>query len=55
VRGTKINEQTLLATDHLNHFNEIVMTLEMIPDTPELLGRPRPSDPKAIRSISVEQ
>ncbi|MBC8268880.1 MAG: hypothetical protein H8E36_09040 [Rhodospirillaceae bacterium] len=37
VRDTNINEQTLLATDYLNHFNEIVMTLEMVPDMPELL------------------
>ncbi len=25
VRGTNISEKTLLATDYLNHFNEIVM------------------------------
>jgi hypothetical protein len=33
--GTNINPQTLLATDYLNHFNEIVMVLEMIPDMPD--------------------
>ena len=32
LHGTNINEQTLLATDYLNHFNEIVMTWEMVPD-----------------------
>ena len=37
IRGSNINEQTLLATDYLNHFNEIVMLLEMVPDMPELL------------------
>lgn len=37
VRGSNINEQTLLATDYLNHFNEIVMLLEMVPDMPEIL------------------
>jgi hypothetical protein len=37
VRDTNINEQTLLATDYLNHFNEIVMLLEMVPDMPEML------------------
>ena len=37
VRGSNINEQTLLATDYLNHFNEIVMLLEMVPDIPEIL------------------
>jgi hypothetical protein len=35
VRGTNIHEQTLLATDYLNHFNEVVMLLEMLPDMPE--------------------
>lgn len=37
VKGTNIDEQTLLATDYLNHFNEIVMLFDMIPDMPELL------------------
>ncbi len=37
VKGTNINPQTLLATDYLNHFDEIVMTLEMIPHMPGLL------------------
>lgn len=31
VRGKNINENTLLATDYLNHFNEIIMMLEMVP------------------------
>jgi hypothetical protein len=30
-----INPRTGLATDYLNHFNEAVMLLEMIPDMPE--------------------
>lgn len=30
-----INPRTGLATDYLNHFNEAVMLLEMIPDIPE--------------------
>lgn len=37
VRGTNVHEQTLLATDYLNHFNEVVMVLEMIADMPEML------------------
>jgi len=49
VRGTNINEQTLLATDYLNHFNEIVMTLEMIPDMPELLEEAQAWRPKGYR------
>lgn len=36
VRGTNISEKTLLATDYLNHFNEIVMLIEMIPDMPDM-------------------
>lgn len=35
VRGKNINQNTLLATDYLNHFNEIIMLLEMIPQMPE--------------------
>ena len=37
VRGTNINAETLLATDYLNHFNEIIMLLEMVADIPECL------------------
>lgn len=35
--GTNINEESFLATDYLNHFNEIIMLLEMVPDMPECL------------------
>jgi len=35
VRGKNINANTLLATDYLNHFNEIIMLLEMVPSMPE--------------------
>ncbi len=35
--GSNVNARTLLATDYLNHFNEIVMLLEMLPDMPECL------------------
>lgn len=34
--SANINPETFLATDYLNHFNEIVMLLEMVPDMPEL-------------------
>ena len=33
--GTNINPITLLATDYLNHFNEAIMLLEMLPMAPE--------------------
>jgi hypothetical protein len=35
LRAANINPQTGLATDYLNHFNEAIMLLEMIPDIPE--------------------
>jgi len=35
--GTNINPETLLATDYLNHFNEIIMMIELVPDMPEML------------------
>jgi hypothetical protein len=34
LRAANINPRTGLATDYLNHFNEAVMLLEMIPDMP---------------------
>lgn len=35
--GTNINPQTLLATDYLNHFNEIHMLLGMIAEMPDCI------------------
>lgn len=37
VEGTTINGTTLLSTDYLNHFNEIVMLLELAVDMPDVL------------------
>lgn len=37
-QGSNVNEKTLLATDYLNHVNEIVMLLELVPDAPECLA-----------------
>jgi hypothetical protein len=36
-RDSNVNEKTLLATDYLNHINEIVMLLDLVPDAPECL------------------
>ena len=47
VKGTNIIEQTLLATDYLNHFNEIVMLLEMVPDMPEIIEEAKEWTPKS--------
>src|SRR5215831_11005122 len=46
VHGTNISETTLLATDYLNHFTEIIMLLEMIPDMPEMLEEAKAWQPK---------
>jgi hypothetical protein len=46
VKGTNIDEKTMLATDYLNNFNEIVMLLEMIPDMPEMLDEVKEWHPK---------
>lgn len=47
VKDANINSQTLLATDYLNHFNEIVMLIDMVPDMPELLDECREWQPKS--------
>ena len=35
LRAANINPRTGLATDYLNHFNEAIMLLELIPDMPD--------------------
>ena len=35
LRAANVHPETGLATDYLNHFNEVVMMLEMLPDMPE--------------------
>ncbi len=49
VKDANISEQTLLATDYLNHFNEIVMLLEMVPDMPDMLEDCRAWAPKSYQ------
>lgn len=44
--GRNINPETLLATDYLNHFNEIIMLLDMVPDMPDILEDCREWRPK---------
>jgi len=46
-RGKNIHEDTLLATDYLNHFNEIVMLLDMVADIPECMEDAREWRPKS--------
>lgn len=45
--GTNINVETLLATDYLNHFNEFVMLLDLVAESPELLDMLRAWRPKS--------
>ena len=35
--GSNVNDVSLLATDYLNHINEVIMLLEIVPDAPECL------------------
>lgn len=47
VRGKNIHEETLLATDYLNHFNEVIMLIGMIPDMPDCLDDAKAWAPKS--------
>lgn len=53
-KGSNVNEQTLLATDYLNHFNEIIMLMEMIPDMPEMLEEAQEWQPKPYKDHFAE-
>ena len=47
--AANINETTLLATDYLNHFNEFVMVLDLIPDMPDCLEDAEEWRPKSYQ------
>ena len=47
--AANINPQTCLATDYLNHYNEIVMLLEMMPDMPEMVEEALEWQPKTYQ------
>jgi len=49
IQGTNIHEQTLLATDYMNHFNEVVMLFEMIADMPDMLEEAKAWEPKSYQ------
>lgn len=36
--NANINPVSFLATDYLNHFNEVVMLMEMVPDMPDMVA-----------------
>jgi hypothetical protein len=46
---SNLDPKTLLATDYLNHFNEIVMLLEMVPDMPDMLEDVKAWKPKSYK------
>ncbi len=50
VRGKNINQETLLATDYLNHFNEIVMLIDMVPTMPEFIEDAKAWAPKSYEA-----
>jgi hypothetical protein len=50
VKGTNISGQTLLATDYLNHFNEIVMLFDMLPDMPDMIDACKEWEPKGYKA-----
>lgn len=45
--GTNINPVTLLATDYLNHFNEVIMLIEMVADMPDMIEEVLVWEPKS--------
>ncbi len=47
VAGTMISPSTMLATDYLNHFNEVLMLLQMVPDMPDMLEDCKEWQPKS--------
>jgi hypothetical protein len=51
IPGTNINESTLLASDYLNHFHELVMLLEALSSEPEAFSE----DLLAWRPLTYEE
>lgn len=47
--AANINPDSFLATDYLNHFNEAVMLLEIVPEDPTLLDDLRTWSPKSYQ------
>jgi len=49
IKDTTINDVTLLSTDYLNHFNELIMLLEMVGDMPDMLEEAEVWAPKTYQ------
>ncbi len=46
LQGTNISPQTFLATDYLNHFNEVIMLIDMLADMPDMFEEVEEWQPK---------
>jgi len=49
VKDENINSQTLLATDYINHFNEVHMLMDMLPSMPDCIEDIREWGPKSYQ------
>jgi hypothetical protein len=47
LQGTNINSVTLLATDYLNHFNEVIILIKMVADMPDMIEDVLAWEPKS--------
>ena len=52
--GSNVNPESFLATDYLNHFNEVVMLLGLVTDMPECLDDLRDWQPKSYDEHFME-
>ncbi|MEM7169458.1 MAG: hypothetical protein AAF530_04780 [Pseudomonadota bacterium] len=49
LKAANVNPDSFLATDYLNHFNEIIMLMELIPSMPDCLEDARAWQPKTYQ------
>ncbi len=52
--AANINAESFLATDYHNHYNEIVMLLEMIPDIPDMVEEAADWQPKSYAQHFID-
>lgn len=51
---TTINNRSFLSTDYMNHYNEIIMLLEMVADMPDLWDEIKDWSPKSYQDFFRE-
>jgi len=54
LRAANVNPVSYLATDYLNHFNEVIMLLGLVPDMPDLLEEVKLWQPKSYARHFVD-